>query len=74
MFLQIPEGREVKISQHIFPEHEKKENQTKQWLATDGEQNQLETSLWGLKGNTAKMPMSRVTLTLTCLECLYFLS
>lgn len=59
-FLQITEGREVVISQSIFPSTKGKSNKANH-LATDGEQDQLGKSLWGLKGKTAEMLLSRVS-------------
>lgn len=59
-FLQITGGREVVISQSIFPSTKGKSNKAKH-LATDGEQDQLGKSLWGLKGKTAAMLLSRVS-------------
>ena len=61
MFLQITEGREVVILQYIFLSVKgKKVKQSNSW-ATDGEQDQLGKSLWGMKGTTAERPLSRAS-------------
>lgn len=59
-FLQITEGREVVISQHIFLSTKGKKVRQSNALATDGEQDQLGESHLGLKGKTAEMPLLRV--------------
>lgn len=74
VFLQIPEGSKVGISQHVFLNMKGKKVKQSDGSVTDGEQDQLGKSLLGLKGKTAEMPVSRVTPNPTYLVRLYFLA
>lgn len=49
------------FSQYIFLSMKGKKVKQSSSFATDGEQDQLEKSLWGLKGKTAEMPLLRVS-------------